>query len=148
MNASEAIQASYLTTGLSKEDVELLSGVAEVRHITRDTEIIRHGDTSGDVFVLVDGRASVLTATGDSVAEPEPGAVVGEIALLDYGPRTATVVARAGATVAVLPERRLRTLMGEHPSLELGLLRNLARALCAKMRASASELERFHFMLG
>ena len=48
------------------------------------------GQTGREAFVIVDGSATVKR-NGKKVATLGPGAVVGELSLLDHGPRTATV---------------------------------------------------------
>ena len=146
MNPRDAIRASYLARGLSDEEIGLISGIADIRTFDAGEELIRYGERSNDVYVLCDGIVRILTPVGDVLGEIKAGAVVGEIALLDDAPRSATVVARTAGTLAVLPAERLHTLMANRPTLELGLLRNLSRALCTLIRRSNVQLEKFYFM--
>ena len=55
-------------------------------------EFVTQGDVGREAFVIVEGRAEV-SRSGQAIAELGPGDCVGELALLDHGPRTATVTA-------------------------------------------------------
>jgi CRP/FNR family transcriptional regulator, cyclic AMP receptor protein len=66
---------------------------------------------------------------GEEVLSVGPGAVFGEMALLDGEPRSATVIATAPVTVAVLGIRMFRTLLREFPEMTFELLAGLAREL-------------------
>ncbi len=55
--------------------------------------IVEEGEDGRECFVVVEGSVAV-TRNGEEVALMAAGAAVGELALLDPGPRTATVVAR------------------------------------------------------
>lgn len=87
MNATDAIRISHLAHGLTAREIGPLCGISEIRVFEAGEAIIRHGDNTGDLIVLIDGVANVLTTVGDSIAAIKPGAVVGEIALLDDAPR-------------------------------------------------------------
>ena len=67
------------------------------RHVDESTAqvgdvLVREGTTGQQAFIIVDGWASV-TVQGELVAQLGPGEFVGEMAMLDRGPRSATVVA-------------------------------------------------------
>ena len=55
-----------------------------------------------------------------------PGAVVGELSLLDHGPRTATVVCETDCTLFVIDQRHFRSVLEKHPSIAMKLLATLA----------------------
>jgi hypothetical protein len=68
-----------------------------------DETLVHQGDAAGDeLFLLLDG-VLVAEIDGDEVAEIGPGAILGELALLDGGRRTATLTARTPCRVVVLP---------------------------------------------
>ncbi|MGQ0833077.1 MAG: Crp/Fnr family transcriptional regulator [Microthrixaceae bacterium] len=54
--------------------------------------LMREGTTGREAFLVVEGRADVSIA-GRSVAQVGPGELLGEMALLDHSPRSATVTA-------------------------------------------------------
>lgn len=90
--------------------------------------ITEEGNDESWMFVLVDGAVTVKT-NGTTVAELEPGAVIGELAALDPAPRSATVVARRACHLLRLEHRALEELMIDHPVVTAGLLSTLVRRL-------------------
>ena len=60
------------------------------------------------------------------VATIGPGACVGELALLDHGPRTASVIAATDLTVLVIGAREFAGIVDEIPSITHKLMRSLA----------------------
>ncbi|MGA7096810.1 MAG: cyclic nucleotide-binding domain-containing protein, partial [Acidimicrobiia bacterium] len=76
--------------------------------------IIEEGSHSEDMFVVVDGELRVTKAGSDRevvLATLGPGEVVGEIALLDRAPRTASVTTATEATVIRIPAAAFETLL-------------------------------------
>ena len=61
--------------------------------VAAGTALTREGAVGHEAFVIIDGTADVLI-NGEAVAELGPGQFVGEMAMLDRRPRSATVVAR------------------------------------------------------
>lgn len=82
-----------------------------------------------ELLIIVDGSAEV-TRDGRHVRDVGPGDVIGEIALLDGGPRTATVTAREPTTVLSISKRAFDTVLERVP----GLPHELLRALAARLR--------------
>ena len=76
-------------------------GRPDVREVREGTPIIRQGDEARELFVLLDGLASVQV-DGRDLGDLGPGAIVGERGLLEGGSRTATVTAVTPARVAVV----------------------------------------------
>jgi CRP/FNR family transcriptional regulator, cyclic AMP receptor protein len=77
-------------------------------------------------FVIVDGKVEI-TRKGRKVAMRGSGRFVGEIALLEQTPRTATVTAKTPLHLFVLTDRHFRSLLDVSPSVERKVLRALAR---------------------
>jgi len=68
-------------------------------YFAADTLLIREGETTGDLYILLEGQLDVLK--GDTVVAvvTEPGAILGEMSVLLGQPHTATVRASTGSTV-------------------------------------------------
>jgi CRP-like cAMP-binding protein len=78
-----------------------------VEDVPAGTVLIREGDQADVFFVLLSG-AAVVERGGEPVACLEPEAIFGELALLTYQPRTATVTTTAPSRVLVVPEQTFR----------------------------------------
>jgi CRP-like cAMP-binding protein len=83
------------------------------------------GQTGREAFVLLDGSATVRR-NGKKVATLGPGAVVGELALLDHGPRTATVTTDTETRLFVIGQREFLGVLDAVPTLSHKLLARLA----------------------
>jgi CRP/FNR family transcriptional regulator, cyclic AMP receptor protein len=116
--------------------VPLFSGCTtkELRDIAKATveltlddgkEFVTQGDVGREAFIIVEGSADVSRG-GNKIATLGPGDCVGELALLDHGPRTATVVATSPLTVLVLGPREFSGLLDEVPTLNHKILAALA----------------------
>lgn len=92
--------------------------------------LMREGETGGEMFVVASGRVAVERA-GVSIADRGPGDVIGEIALLSEGPRTATVTTTEPCRLFVLGHREFHALMNEQPALRLQILDGLATRIRA-----------------
>ena len=66
--------------------------------MTAGTLIVDQGQTGREAFVILDGSV-IVKRNGKKVATLGPGAVVGELSLLDHGPRTATVTCETDCTL-------------------------------------------------
>lgn len=67
-----------------------------------------------------------LDRNGKTVATVGPGAIIGELALVDGGPRTATATCVSDCEVLVLSRYRFRALVDRMPSLAHKLLATMA----------------------
>ena len=88
------------------------------------------GSPGLECFVIADGKASV-TIGGTKVGEVGAGECVGEMALLDGGPRSATVTAESPMNVYVLSVSEFRSLLGVSPAI----LGKIAISLAQRLRA-------------
>jgi CRP/FNR family cyclic AMP-dependent transcriptional regulator len=75
--------------------------------------------------VIVDGTATVRR-NGRKVGTLGPGDAIGELALLDHGPRTATVTATTPLKVLVIGAREFAGVIDEVPPIAHKLLKALA----------------------
>jgi CRP-like cAMP-binding protein len=84
-------------------------------------ELLTKEQTIGrQAFIILSGRAAV-TIRGRSIATVGPGEIIGEMALLDRRPRTATVTALEPIRALVLDQRSFNTLLAE-PAIARKLL--------------------------
>jgi len=87
--------------------------------------LMQQGERGREAFVIIDGTAAVEIG-GTHVTEIGPGNAVGELALLDGGPRTATVTALTDMKVLVIDQRAFTSLLDEVPGLARKILARLA----------------------
>lgn len=119
-----------LFLGCSPQDLEHLARATDEVRLADGTVMTRQGDIGREAFIIVTGSAEVLR-DGNRIAELGPGDVVGELSLLDGGPRSATVVTTAETDVLVLTRPAFNAVLDEMPTLAHRLLVTLARRLRA-----------------
>lgn len=102
--------------------------VAEEATFHQGEVLMAEGDEEPWMFVLLSGTARATT--GDrALSDLKAGAVIGELAVLDPAPRSATVTATSRCHLLRIDRHLLREVMAEHPALSEGLIVGLARQL-------------------
>jgi CRP/FNR family transcriptional regulator, cyclic AMP receptor protein len=94
-------------------------------------EVIAEEGKHGIGFFIIESGTATISIHGDQVATFGPGQYFGEIALIDDGPRTATVTAESDLNCYVLIAWDFRPLVKSDATLAWGLLEGLARMLRA-----------------
>ena len=129
-----------LFAGLSRRHVRRIASQGRLVSFTPGRTIVER-DVRGDSFYLIlRGRAKVyrsVVPTGRAIARLEAGDYFGEMALLDGGRRTATVVSETGLTALKIPRPSFRKLLLREPAVALRMLQALA-ARTREREASAS----------
>lgn len=117
-----------LFEGLSKKELRMVAQLATYLEEPAGTVLTREGAPGHEFIIVLDGEIEVRQ--GDRVvATRGPGSYIGEIALLDHRPRTATVVAKTPIRIEVIGQREFAGLVAEVPELSQPLLSAMARRL-------------------
>ena len=135
--ALEMLSEVPMFKDLSKRHLHKLGRVAKVVRFSPGRLIVKEGSPGTAFFVIADGKAKVVSEMGNRVlAELGPGDFFGELALLDGGPRTASVIAQSVVDAIQLSRKAFRDLVINDPEVGLrimedlaGRIRNLTRAL-------------------
>lgn len=122
-----------LFRGLEEGDMYHLARVGRVAHLVGAATLLRQGGPADRLFILTEGTLRVRVG-GHEIARLGPGETVGELALLDPGPRSADVVADGEVTVVEFLARDLADLMASRPRLGQAVLENLGTALASRLR--------------
>lgn len=117
-----------LFSGCSRRDLHQLASATDEIRLAEGTELTRQGDIGREAFVILSGTAEVRR-DDVAIAALGPGDVVGELALLDGGPRSATVVATTDMDVLVLTRPAFNAVLDQVPTLAHRLLVTVARRL-------------------
>jgi CRP/FNR family transcriptional regulator, cyclic AMP receptor protein len=123
--------------GCSKRDLQTIAkAVRPVRHAAGGI-VATEGEPGAGLFVIDQGEADV-TIGGRKLNHLGPGDFFGEMALLDGGPRTATVTATTDLSLFALTGWVYRGLLTEHPSIAIRTLEAMAARLRRATKAIAS----------
>jgi CRP/FNR family cyclic AMP-dependent transcriptional regulator len=124
----ELLKAVDLFSACTTKDIRVLLRIARRRKIDGGSVVVREGDHDERFFAIAGGTVRV-TKGRRTLATYGPGDFFGEVAILDPGPRTATVTAEGDLVVYAIEGSDLRELLLEAPELAVKLLRGLARRL-------------------
>lgn len=126
------LASDSLLRALDPGQLQSLLHSAKQRDLRAGEAIIVQGDVKGDfaVVVLSGGlKISMVSAGGREIILNYcgPGELVGEIAMLDSGPRTATVTAAVPSSVLLLPSATFLAAATANPISAAGVMRELAK---------------------
>ncbi|HYT27512.1 MAG TPA: cyclic nucleotide-binding domain-containing protein [Ktedonobacteraceae bacterium] len=121
-------------SSLDKKELQALARSCQERKYSAGTPLIKQGDTGVGLYVIIGGHVKITQAVNPDKAEEDlgdfgSGSVIGEMALLDDLPRSATVTAVTDVTALLLPVWEFRTTVRNHPEIALKMLSTLSRRL-------------------
>jgi voltage-gated potassium channel len=114
-----------LFAGLTKRHLRRVAKMASKVTFPELTVIVSPRRRADAFYVILNGTAEVSTVTGDRI-ELGPGRFFGEMALLDSGPRSATVTAKTEMLVMSISQTRFRELLEAEPKIAFTIMRELA----------------------
>ena len=106
----EALQSVGLFAGCSKKELASVAGLCISLDVAEGFVLTTQGTRGDECFVIGTGDAEVAI-DGEAVATVGPGDCIGEMSLLDGGPRTATVTALSPMTLYILSSVEFRSLL-------------------------------------
>jgi len=109
----------------SSGDLAKIARLTDEIEVEAGRELVVEGDAGHEAFVVVDGSAAISQG-GVEVATVGPGAVFGEMALIDRVPRNATVTATTPMRLLVIGQREFSGLLDEAPDFRTSILSALA----------------------
>lgn len=124
-NVTDHLAEVPLFAACSKKELAKIAKATDVANLSDGHVLTKQEDTAREAFIIVDGKA-VVRRNNRKVAELGPGAMIGQLGLLDRGPRTATVVANGPMEVLVIGPREFSALLDDVPSITHKLLKSLA----------------------
>jgi CRP-like cAMP-binding protein len=113
---TERLAAIPLFAGLSPVELDALSSVADEVEIGQGDAVTIEGDFGHAIFAVESGTADVVS-DGVTIGAVGPGDVVGEVAVLASGRRTASVVATSPMRLISIFKRDVWALEGQAPDV-------------------------------
>jgi CRP-like cAMP-binding protein len=117
-----------LFSGIKPKELKKLGKRMSERSFNEGDEITREGESGIGFFVIEEGNASVSIG-GEIVRTLGPGAHFGEIALIDSGPRSATIIASTDLRCRGMSAWEFKPFVEEHPEVAWALLETLVGRL-------------------
>jgi CRP-like cAMP-binding protein len=137
----DLIRRVPLFSMLTSDQAESVAEGVVKRRFRRGEIIVEQGRKSNALFILLTGRARVLTADSRGreviLAVLQPGDYVGEMSLIDNEPHSATVRAEVQTDVLVLGRTEFARCLPENSSLSYAIMRGLV----ARLRNADRQIE-------
>ena len=153
-NVQSKAAALLITEGalveLSAADAREVVSYMRPERIKAGEVVIREGESTRNDFMalVLDGEVTVensVAAAHDSmvVSILGPGSLIGEMGIIDGGPRSATCTASTDLALAVLTREALARLMDTHPSVAARLLLAMSKRIADHLRETNRKLMTF-----
>lgn len=110
LRSSSALRKSSVFKDMSPSSLRDLLGSAERKTWAKGTTLMREGDPGSQFYIVESGKLEV-SQSGSIVGEIGPGDCVGELALLNDAPRSATVTVQNDAILLSLDREQFRKIM-------------------------------------
>lgn len=150
-----------LFEGFTDTQLEMVAAICEQAAYEKGHILFREYEGTDDVYVISRGGVEILMNPGvvgssaaDRAMDPvvltelRQGQLLGEIALVDQGLRSATArVSQEGTELLRIPRQKLMTLSDSYPDLGYKLMKNLAADLALKIRHTDLTVRQYQLML-
>ena len=126
----EVLERVPLFSELNKQELQKVARLFKERHFPKGDTVVKEGSGGAAFFVIESGEATVFIR-GKQHTTLKPGDYFGEIALIDGGPRSATVTATTDMSCYGLTFWEFRPLVERNPTIAWKLLQAMAKRLRA-----------------
>lgn len=107
---------------------DLFGRATDTLDLSPGEAVFREGDKGELLYVLLEGRMDVVV--GEVVVETvERGAILGEMALIDDAPRSASAIASSPCRLVAIDRKRFQFLVQQTPNFSIHVMRVLAERL-------------------
>src|SRR5688572_10284255 len=127
-----------LFAGIDRDGLEGIARIFQPVRFEPAAHLVRQGQQADGAFLIESGSADVYTALpggGEAaVAALGPGSVLGEMALLDSGIRSATVLARTAVAAHLIERDAFRMLLSQRNAAAFTIQNRITLTLCERLR--------------
>jgi hypothetical protein len=133
-----ALRSAPIFASIDPESLAGLARSSAEESYAPDQILVIEGDPGEDAFIILSGSIRVVLQAGTAhevlVSERPAGDILGEMAVLDPAPRSATLRAGAGGVrVLAISGATLREALRSEPDVATGIIRTLVRRLRAAL---------------
>jgi len=121
---------------LSPEDLKRVAEIAREQWYPQNTAIFQQGDEGNMMFVIVEGHVQVVRSIDGKdqiLAERGPGDFMGEMAIIESAPRSATLHTQSEVRALAIDDETFKGILRERPDVSFAVLRSVSRRLREKV---------------
>ena len=135
----EVLKQMPLFRHLTYKEIIRVLNVTEVREFAPGQEIIKEGEPGEEMFIVLRGKIR-LHKNGAFITTLAAGSHMGEMALVDRGPRSVSASAEERSRVLTLRRREFYQIIRKDPSLSVKLLWSFVQVLADRLRKTTEDL--------
>jgi serine/threonine protein phosphatase PrpC len=135
----EVLKQMPLFRHLSYKEIIRVLNVTEVREFAPGQEIIKEGEPGEEMFIVLRGKIR-LHKNGAFITTLAAGSHMGEMALVDRGPRSVSASAEERSRVLTLRRREFYQIIRKDPQLSVKLLWSFVQVLADRLRKTTEDL--------
>ncbi|MEM9495202.1 MAG: Crp/Fnr family transcriptional regulator [Pseudomonadota bacterium] len=145
-NAVGVLRSNGVFAALADDEIDDLIAASSLHKVTAGNPVFSYGDTADAVFFVLSGEIAIepppVQGKAVQVATLKPGAILGEISVLDGGgARSASALAAKGATLLRMDDETFLNLLAGSPKLSLAII----KGVIAKLRSADRQVEDITF---
>jgi CRP/FNR family cyclic AMP-dependent transcriptional regulator len=122
-----------LFSDLDAAELELLASKLVTRHYPRNTIVLNEGDHSDSLYVIRSGSVKVFLSNEEGreiiLNVQHTGEYFGELALIDSGPRSASVMTQEKTALSIISKSDFEEFLRQHPAANVKIMRGLVKRL-------------------
>ena len=138
-NKVEVLESLTLFRNLSYKEIIRILNRTEVRNFAPGERIIEEGAPGEELFVILGGKVRLHKGNA-FITHLERGAHLGEMALVDRSPRSASATAEEQTKMLLLRRREFYEVLRKEPALATKLLWSFLQVLSDRLRKTTAEL--------
>ena len=124
---------TLLRENIDEQECEILAAAFEMQKLAVDEVLIREGEQSDTLYIVVDGDIVVTREAGADeqvvLSHLKPGEVAGAMGFIDGNDHSATLKACKPSHVLTLHREALEAMLDEHPRLMYKVMRMIVRSV-------------------
>ena len=124
----DRLSSVRLFSECSKKELKILDRLADDVEIVAGEQVVGQGDYGHACYVVMEGEATARRE-GEVIGRVGPGEAIGELAVIEPGPRTATVTADTDMMLLAMNSPEFLTAIEDVPALSRAVMRSLAKRL-------------------
>ncbi len=136
---------------LSREELSIVVDYMNLFEFEAGQPLFQEGDTGDYVCFVAEGIVDVMkkSITGSDIVISTlgKGSAIGEMAVIDKTPRSATVVARKATQLVILGQNGFKLILEKEPQIGNKILIGIARRLSTNLRRTSNQLNAFNHLL-
>lgn len=141
----ESLKNLLFFSYLSPEQMDRMMTYIEPLELNAGEILFEEGDEGDYVCFIISGSLEILKMTTwqnftTVIATLYEGSCIGEMALIDHAPRSATIRAYENTKLAILTQKAFDVMLGSEPELGVNILKGVAQTLSRNLRSTTDKL--------